>query len=258
MADIEIVDGVFLRRSGARDGGKLVCLHAFADSGLTFTPLFGSRLDDTFELILVDLPGFGASPRKPGVGTIDEHGRAVAALVERLSPGAPVGLIGHSVASAVAVAAVDHMRPPPLGVFSIEGNLCEEDAYFSGRAADWDDPDAFKARFLDDIWEMAQTQPILRRYHAGAVMADAVAMWRLGRDARRVSRDDAVGRAYRGLGVPSLYYWSRDNTPAATQSFIAASGLANAEFSNASHWPTIDATEETAEAILGFFSQPPA
>ncbi len=127
-----------------------------------------------------------------------------------------------------------------------------EDAYFSGRAAEFDDAFLFKQRFLDDVWEMAQTRSILRRYFASAVLADPVAMWELGRDARRIGAGDAPGRAYRRVH-PSLYYWSPANTAETTGQWIAASGLEQQQFANASHWPTVDQPNETARAIAAFY-----
>jgi pimeloyl-ACP methyl ester carboxylesterase len=138
------------------------------------------------------------------------------------------------------------------GLFSIEGNLTAEDAYFSGRAANFDNPYAFKQRLLDDLWTMAQTQPPLRRFHGTMMQADAVAMWTLGRDARRLSVGDAPGQAYLRV-QSSLYYWSPHNTAESTRDWIARSGMANLQFTDASHWPTIDQPAETARAIQSFF-----
>jgi len=127
-----------------------------------------------------------------------------------------------------------------------------EDAYFSGRAADFDDALLFKQRFLDDIWNMAQTRDILRRYFAAAVLADPIALWQLGRDARRMSTGDAPGQAYRRVR-PSLYYWSPANTTETTRQWIANSDLDQQQFANASHWPTVDQPDETARAIASFY-----
>ncbi len=250
---IEIIEGIFVRRSGPRKATKIICLHGFSDSGLMFLPLFKSDALRDFELIAVDLPGFGASPRKAGVGTVHEFAETVAALANAISPKQSVALVGHSIASAIAVAAAGILPSRVLGILSIEGNLTEEDAYFSGRAADWDDPTEFKTHFLGDIWALAQGQQILRRYYGGVVMADPQAMWDLGRDAKRIGRDNAAGEAYRKLAIPNLYYWSRENTAKATQDYIASNKIAGLEFANASHWPTVDATDETARVISSFF-----
>ena len=152
----------------------------------------------------------------------------------------------------IAVEAAARLGERFNGLFSIEGNLTADDAFFSGRAADFDDASQFKARFLDDIWNMAQTRNILRRFFAAVVLADPIALWQLGRDARRMSTGDAPGQAYRGVR-PSLYYWSPVNTTQTTVQWIAKSELDQQQFANASHWPTVDQPNETARAIGSFY-----
>lgn len=253
MHTIEVVNDVFVRRAGDGDARKLLCLHGFADSGLMFLPLTETALPDYFELVLVDLPGFGGSPSKPGVALIRDYARIVAELASVVSRRESVGLIGHSIASAIAVAASELLSPPPIGVFSIEGNLTEDDAYFTGKAADWEGAEPFKKAFLNEIWEMGASNIELRRYFGGVIMAQASAMWSLGKDAKRVSVGDSVGHAYRALKVPSLYYWSEATTPARTRQFIDAYSIPNRQYTAASHWPTVADPEATANAIIEFF-----
>jgi pimeloyl-ACP methyl ester carboxylesterase len=183
--DIALADGMFVRMAGPASGRTPLFVHAMADCGLAFTPLFATPLVEAFRLVVVDLPGFGASPRQNEVLTISQHAEAIVTLVRALDLSGPIGIVGHSVGSMIAVEAASRLDERFGGLFSIEGNLTAEDAYFSGRAADFDDPHGFKQRFLDDLWNMGQAQTILRRFHGTATMADAVAMWSLGRDARR-------------------------------------------------------------------------
>jgi pimeloyl-ACP methyl ester carboxylesterase len=250
--DIAIVNGLFVRMAGPPSAPPLILLHAFADSGLAFVPLFATPLARRFRLVAVDLAGFGVSPAQRDVRDVAGHAGAVAALARSVSASEPVGLIAHSMTSMIAVEAAERLGPRFRGLFSIEGNLTAGDAYFSGRAADYDAPAAFKQSFLDAIWEMAQAQPVFRRYHAGVVAADPDAMWHLGRDARRLSVGDGPGQAYR-RARPSLYYWSESSTTAASRRWIAESGLDHRQFRDASHWPMIDQPEATANAIAAFF-----
>ena len=252
--EVALINGLFVRMAGPLGGRTLILLHAFADSSLAFTPLFATPLADRFRLVAPDLAGFGASPPRHNVRTIADHAEAVGALVASLPMPGPVGLVAHSVASMIAVEAVPRLGARFAGLFSIEGNLTAEDAYFSGRAADFADPFTFKLRFLDDLWTMAQEQVALRRYFAGAMLADATAMWELGRDARRRSIDDRPGQAYRRIR-PSLYYWSPATTLESTQRWIAQSGIEQRQFTDASHWPMVDRPEDTAGAITAFFDQ---
>ena len=55
----------------------------------------------------------------------------------------------------IAVEAAARLGDGFGGLFSIEGNLTADDAFFSGRAAEFTDPVAFKHCFLDDIWLLA-------------------------------------------------------------------------------------------------------
>jgi hypothetical protein len=142
----------------------------------------------------------------------------------------------------IAVEAAARLGASFGGLFSIEGNLTADDAYFSGRAADFDDPVLFKQRFLDDIWSLAQTRAILRRFHAAAVSADPLAMWALGRDAKRMSIRDAPGQAYRCA-----------NTTETARYWVSKSDIDQLQFAGASHWPMVDQPHETARAIASFF-----
>lgn len=250
--DAALINGMYARIAGPAQGRTLVLLHAFADSGLSFTPLFDTPLGRRFHLVAVDLAGFGASPRQATIGTISQHAESVAAFIRALPATGSVGLIAHSMTSMIAVEAARRLGGRFGGLFSVEGNLTAEDAYFSGRAADFDDPDAFKRQFLDGIWALAQTKPIFRRYFATVLAADPIAMWDLGRDARRVSVDDGPGRNYRSVH-PTLYYWSAESTSETSRRWLERSGLDHRRFTNASHWPMIDQPEATAQAIETFY-----
>lgn len=250
---VEIIDNIFLRRFGSADAPKLICLHGFADSSHMYAPLSETVLIDRFEVIAVDLPGFGASPRDPSINLIQDFARTITALAAVISPGEPVGLIGHSIASAIAVDMVPELALVPIGLLSIEGNLTEADAYFSGMAADWNSPNSFKEAFCNEIWDASEKNRDLRRYFGGVVLADATAMWHLGNDARRVSAGDAVGKAYMSVNVPTLYYWGAATTPNRTREFIEKNSLSNHQYTIESHWPTVASPIATAEVINEFF-----
>ncbi len=252
--DVALIDRVLVRMVGPGSSRTLHFIHGFADRGSAFTPLFDTPLAERFRLVAVDLPGFGASPRRDDVLTIAQHAEAVAGLARSVSSFTLIGLVAHSVGSMIAVEAAVRLGERFGGLFSIEGNLTGADAYFSGRAADFDDPHIFKQRFLDDLWDMSQAEPILRRYHGAVTMADPMAMWSLGRDARRLSLGDAPGQAYLRVR-PSLYYWSRATTTAATREWIAANDIAQHEFAGGSHWPTVDQPREVAHVMASFFEQ---
>ena len=78
-------------------------------------------------------------------------------------------------------------------------------------------------------------------------------MWRLGRDAKAISADSALGEAFRALRCPKLYYWSAASTPKNTQTWIRQTGIPNQTYTAAGHWPMVSQPGVTAEAISVFF-----
>lgn len=248
---IETDGGVLVRTAG--DGPLSVWLiHGYGDSGWSFVPLFDTPLARDFRLMVPDLPGFGASPPAPGRASIDGMADVVVGLIERLSPAGPIGLVGHSLGSPIAVRAAERLAPRVAALFSVEGNLTEADIFFSSRAVDFEDPEAFKQDSTSMIWRLAATRPELRRYHGSLAFADAETLWRLGRDSVPASRKQAFGAAYRSLACPTFYYWSGSNTPEVTQHYLRDHRIRHQQY-QASHWPMVEIADQTAAAMGDFF-----
>ena len=204
-------------------------------------------------MIAVDLWGFGSSPARADVRTFADFSNALEKLVLKVRSGKPVGLVGHSIAGSMATDIAHRLGERVSGVFSIEGNLTADDAMFTGKASNFDNPLAFKQSFLDEIWNLGEDDQALRHYYAGVRMSDPETMWYLGRDTGRVSVDDKLGEAFRALSQPSLYYWSKQSTPKKTQDWIAQSGIPNEVYGSAGHWPMIDQPSVMAHRIGLFF-----
>jgi pimeloyl-ACP methyl ester carboxylesterase len=79
--DVALANGLFIRTAGPSAGQTPLFVHALADSGLAFVPLFDTPLAEQFRLVAVDLAGFGASPRQHGILTIAQHAETIAAGV---------------------------------------------------------------------------------------------------------------------------------------------------------------------------------
>jgi pimeloyl-ACP methyl ester carboxylesterase len=253
---LELFEQTLLRRFGRAEGRKLICLHGFADDGTAFVPLDGTAATQAFELVACDLPGFGASRPLDGEVSIAALARFVQRLGAALSPDRPIGLIAHSVGAPIAVETALASPRRVAALLSVEGNLTAEDAYFSGRAAGFDDADGFKAHFGDALWEMGGRDKAVRRYSGAVRMADARSMWQLGRDAVARGAGDAFGRAYLGLtarGVATLYLWGRENVPASSAAFIVGHAMSQRAVAGAGHWIMGDAAVEMGETIASFF-----
>ncbi len=250
---VEVVERSVVRFDGLESGHPLIFLHAFGDSSHCYKDVISNQLLARYRLIALDLWGFGASPSRPEIQTVQDYSAALERLIRKICPDQAIGLIGHSIAGSMAVEIATGLGPNARGVFSIEGNLTPDDAMFTGKAADFEDPAAFKEKFLNDIWEMGQTSDELRHYYSGACIADPSAMWHLGRDAKRISANNALGKAFQRLTQPKIYYWSKVSTPLKTAKWIEQTGIPNELYTSAAHWPMVSQPEATARSISEFF-----
>ncbi|MBL6958937.1 MAG: alpha/beta hydrolase [Rhodospirillales bacterium] len=250
---IRVVNDVFLRANAAPSDLALWCLHGFADCGAAFAHLFETPLGRRVRMMAPDLPGFGASPRGDHGGTIADHVATLLGLIEEETPDMKIGLVGHSVGSVIAAEAARQLGPRCAGMFSIEGNLTADDAYFSGQAVDYENAADFKNLFTNKIWERSADSIILRLYHGGLMQADAGAMWTFGRDVKSYSRDDQPGHVLKALDCPVHYFWCADNTPETTQKFLRDHALPNTEVTGTSHWPMLDAPDKVGACLELFF-----
>ncbi len=248
---ISTSENCLIRSTRKTDAPALIMLAGYADNGTMFLPLFPTQLASVFNLIAIDLPGTGSSPANPQVRTIDDHAELLARLIPQITS-EKVGLIGHSIASAICVEIT--RKTEIAGLFSIEGNLTDADAYFTGRAAKYNSADEFWTAQRMTYKAIGMDTPILQRYYAAASFADPETMWHLGRDATSKSKDNGLGKAFLNTRCQTHYFWSPNNTPDETQKYIRENNIENTAYSG-SHWPTIDSTEALSSAVDKFFSQ---
>jgi pimeloyl-ACP methyl ester carboxylesterase len=216
--------------------GDVWFLHAFGDAHDAFAGAFSSPLAARARLLALDLPGHGDSPPMPGGLTVKEAAVAWCELIERFSAARPIVLVAHSMAAMIACSAAGLLKRPPQLVVSVEGNLTAGDAYLTGQAARFDDPDAFHAHFKRSILELAAGEESLRRYAENVRRADATTLWILGRS---VAAYPAPGEDFRRLACPTRYYWDPQSVGQPSTAFIAAHGLRERTFPGLGHWPMI-------------------
>jgi pimeloyl-ACP methyl ester carboxylesterase len=214
---------------------SILMIAGFGDNASMFDGLRGTALANGYDLLPFDMPGFGA-PRLKGETTIDALANSVAEEAHRTGAGI---LLAHSVASIIASVA---LRKSSLldTILSVEGNITADDAYFSGTAADYDDPLAFRAAFLDRLERMAKGSEVVTRYRNNVARADPTALWELGRDARRFSETTHPGEFLLAAGKIS-YLYDPPNCPASTLEWLRSHPIDKRLLTGASHWPSVDA-----------------
>ncbi|HEY5818277.1 MAG TPA: alpha/beta hydrolase [Mesorhizobium sp.] len=245
---ISVERGAFVRSFGT--GRTILCLHGFGDNGSMFLPLEDTDTAKAFSFVCPDIPGMGASPLDNDLVSVDDYAKWLIRVTREISIFGPVGLVAHSAASPVAVRAIELEPDLFCGLFSIEGNLTENDAFFSGKAADYDDPELFKAALLKTIWRDGEKDKNAGRFYSTIAQCDAQALWRFGRLIKSIGA--GAGRAFVSLAVPRVYYWSRTSTNGDTRAFIESHRFDSVTY-DGGHMPTLESPDETANAIAKFF-----
>ncbi len=224
---------------------KILMIAGFGDNASMFEPLLATELARQCELVPLDLPGFGA-PCLSGATSLSALGQWVA---QQATQHGATGVMAHSVASIIASIAASAPESQIERIISLEGNLTAEDAYFSGRAAEFDDPASFREWFLPRLAAKAADDPILARYLDAVENADPRTLWELGCDAHRFSQREHPGK-WLERSAAVTYVVNRANCAQASIQWLDQSGLDVVELPGASHWPTVDQPKQLAGALM--------
>jgi pimeloyl-ACP methyl ester carboxylesterase len=109
-----------ITRWGPEGGAPIVLLHGWMDCGAAFA-LLADQLPEHWPLLALDWRGYGRSERRVERYWFPDHVAELEAVLERLAPGQPARLIGHSMGGTVAMMYAG-MRPERIGwLVNIEG-----------------------------------------------------------------------------------------------------------------------------------------
>jgi pimeloyl-ACP methyl ester carboxylesterase len=160
--ELECREGRFgITRWGPDAASPIVLLHGWMDCGAALQ-LLADQLPADWPLLALDWRGYGRSERRIERYWFPDHIAELEAVLERLSPAAPVRLIGHSMGGTVAMMYAG-IRPERVAwLVNIEGFGLPAlpAARFPGHVAAW----------LDSL----RTQPAQRRYSSHAELAAAL------------------------------------------------------------------------------------
>jgi pimeloyl-ACP methyl ester carboxylesterase len=250
---ISVSDNVLMRSSNNEGAAaEIWCIPSAVNSGRSYVPLLDELRETRFAVRAIDFPGYGASPAQAGITSIDALADVALACIRRSRSDRPIVLVGHSLGSAVAVRVASQLRERAVGLFSIEGNLTADDGYLSALAADYTDPEAYKAAISTRLRQLLPPGTDSDRAMADFELCDAPTIWNVGMSSHRQGKDDRFGHELLSLRIPVLYYWGRTNTPPATVRFVAEHDIDNIEFRESGHWPMKDIPAQLARDVHAF------
>ncbi len=211
-------------------------IHGFSESGLSFANAFDSELSKDYNIWIPDLPGFGASPYNRKLTTIHKYVTHLSYLITKRSTTQTIYIIAHSFGAVIATLLCECMNETIKAVVSVEGNLTNDDSYYSGWAGQYEDGEQFKQDFKELLQNKAKDRPEFEHYFVSATMAHPAAMLVLGKGSKEYTNNNDAGDRFLSLSCPTLYIWGDIDTPLITQKYIKENILFNYLFKGNTHW----------------------
>ncbi len=97
-----VVDGLMTNYHKTGKGKTLVLLHGWGDTAKTFSPLI-EGLQDNYEILALDLPGFGGTQAPPNAWGLDDYAKFTAAWLKKIKAKGVYAWVGHSYGGAVII-----------------------------------------------------------------------------------------------------------------------------------------------------------
>jgi pimeloyl-ACP methyl ester carboxylesterase len=186
--------------------GKLVLLlHGWGDN------LHGLRnlhktLSSKYQVLSLDLPGFGNTDAPTTVWGLDEYGKFVAALLKKLELKQPYAVIGHSNGGAIAIRMVAQGLLNPERIILIAASGIRSDQSVRRLAFQV----IAKTGNIATAWLPERYRGVLRRSLYGAAGSDLYVMPQLQETFKKTVRQDVQVDAEK-IHIPTLLIYARDD-----------------------------------------------
>jgi len=253
-----VCEGVFLRTGGVEVSSTHIWfLHGFGESSFSFMEAFESDLAEEFALLAPDLPGFGVTPPYRDQITPEGAAKVTASLIRQISEGKRIVLVGHSLGSVVATHLAQILGARVAGLFSVEGNLTPADGFFSAKAGEFEDAEAFYRYFFPIVYEQTVGSDEYQRYMASVRVASPEALLAWGKASARFGNRGVFGADFAALECPKLYYWGEQSTTEETQRLLAQKKIPHRSYRGAGHWPMVTTPQSFYSAVRRFIDELP-
>lgn len=200
-----VVDNLLTNYKLSGKGKLVVLLHGWGDS-LEGLAGLQKRLAAHYQVLSVDLPGFGNTQAPPAVWGLDEYARFVAAVLEKLDLKQPYAVIGHSNGGALAIRATGNgvLEPQKVVLLAASGIRTNNPGkrFFLKILA--------KTGNIATLWMPERYRRGLRKSLYGTVGSDMLAVPHLQETFKKTVRQDVQGDAA-AIQAPTLLIYGADD-----------------------------------------------
>jgi pimeloyl-ACP methyl ester carboxylesterase len=235
-------------------GPLIVWIHGLGESSLCFQAISRHSALQGYRHVLVDLPGYGHSPRPDEAYRLDEAATELASWLPTL--GEPAILIGHSMGGVLAQLVAERAPTTARAVVDVDGNISLGDCGFSSKVAAYP-LNVFLASGFDELRDQVYRDGVdnlpLRGYYASMCLADPKVIHRHSLDLVEMSTREDLAVRLTKLAVPSLYIaGSPDGAAKRSKELLVASVARWMIVEPAGHWPFLDQPDAFANLVADF------
>ncbi|MEK7059288.1 MAG: alpha/beta hydrolase [Patescibacteria group bacterium] len=200
-----IVDDLLTHYELSGKGKLVLVLHGWGDSAKGLSAL-SNQLAKRYQVLAVDLPGFGGSQPPEDVWDLDNYSKFVSALLDKLKFSQPYAVIGHSNGGALALRALSlgALRPDRLVLLAASGvrNRKSAKRLLLKLLA--------KTGNVATLWMPERYRQGLRKSLYGAAGSDMLVAPHLQETFKKTVRQDVQADAA-SIDLPTLLIYGRDD-----------------------------------------------
>jgi pimeloyl-ACP methyl ester carboxylesterase len=200
-----VVDGLMTNYQLSGKGKLVLLLHGWGDSSKGLSEL-AKELSRKYQVLALDLPGFGATQAPKEVWNLDDYGLFIASTLKKLGLKSPYTIIGHSNGGALAIR-------------SVAQGVLKADKLVLLAAAGIRDHGSAKRLLLNiiaktgnvaTIWMPARYRQALRKSLYDAAGSDIMVAPQLEETFKKTVRQDVQSDAMM-LSLPTLLIFARND-----------------------------------------------
>ncbi len=249
MLKIRCIEDVFIKYSQSIQAAKadIWFIHGFGESGLSFIESFSSKLSLNYNMYVLDLPGFGASPLQEQYVSFEEISELLLIIIKKISSQQPLIIISHSMGSIVGQYLCQKLDNQVELFVSVEGFLIEDKERYSSKFSQFPSAIDFKSAILKTVSRQVETNIPMARYFASLLFADAEVIMQWARNCYINTNFEKLRTDFLNLDCKKIYISGRSLAKGQTD-FLKHNQIKHIEL-DSDHWVMIDQFKEFYETI---------
>ena len=245
-----IVDSLLVNYERTGSGKPVLLLHGWGDTLRTFDLLL-KNLKGDYELITLDLPGFGGTQRPQEAWGLEEYARFVAAFLRKIEVSDAYAVVGHSNGGAIAIKGLAHgsIKAKKLVLIASAGIRARD----TGKKLAWKIV-AKSGKAATAILPAATRKKLRGRLYKG-IGSDYLVVPEMEATFKKVVSQDVQSDALQ-LSTPALLVYGREDTATPSSYGEAVNGaIANSKLhivDGAGHFVHQERAHEVASLVKEF------